>query len=136
MAEYINIVKSTFKGTRYRTELQVGDHVLIADEPIEQGGQNSGPEAHSILLSSLAACTTITIKMYVDRKGWDVGEIEVDCKLERSKNRGEQVSTAQQKIKFSKDLDDDVKKRILAISKKCPVHKTLSPAISIETIIE
>ena len=135
MPEFFNSVKSTFKGQNYKSEIQIGDHVIVTDEPKDKGGQNAGPEAHSILLASLAACTTITIKMYVDRKDWDVGEIEVDCKLIRSIDKGEQTTSALQKIKFSRELDAEVKKRILAIAKKCPVHKTLAPAIKIETVI-
>jgi len=123
------------KGKPYRTEVFIGSHTLITDEPLDKGGMNDGPEAHSILLAALVACTSITVKMYIDRKGWDVGEIAIDCSMTRTIEKGEQHTFAIQNISFTKDIDEATKNRILAISKKCPVHKTLSPAISIETNI-
>src|SRR3546814_6763624 len=66
---------------RYRTEIEVGPHHLVADEPPALGGQAVGPAPYDLLLASLGACTAITLRMYADRKGWPLLSVEVGLRL-------------------------------------------------------
>ena len=111
--------------SKYRTEIDARGHQLIADEPEENGGQNSGPSPGDFLRSSLASCTAITLKMYADRKEWATGEISV--KVEYRKNLDDFEPNFHVEVSFeNKDLTEDQLKRLDLIAKKCPGHKILS----------
>src|SRR5881227_3507968 len=79
------------KATAYRTasagwahRIETRDHQLVADEPAAQGGEDRGPTPQELLAASVAACTAITIEMYAKRKGWEIGDVEVDCEYEQA----------------------------------------------------
>lgn len=119
-------IKSNFK-----TEIDARGHKIIADEPIENGGQNLGPSPGDFLRSSLASCTAITLKMYADRKEWNVGEIIVD--VEYRKNLDDFEPNFHVAVSFeNQDLSEDQLKRLDTIAKKCPVHKILSKSHDID----
>ena len=125
---------------KYTAEVQAGKHQFIADEPETLGGKDFGPDPYQLLLSSLGACTAMTIKMYAERKNWDVGHISVQLnhskKLEIDENgteTGEKIDLFERKIQFSGDLDEKQRGRLLEIANRCPVHKTLSGTIEIES---
>jgi len=112
-----------------------GTHTLTADEPGALGGKDMGPDPYQLLLSSLGACKAITAKMYADRKGWDVSEIRLDLVHSRPEGRGgpERIDVS---ISIKGDLDDDHRARIKEIAGKCPVEKTISGGLTVETILE
>jgi putative redox protein len=99
-----------------------GGHTLVVDEPAEAGGTGTGPRPTQLLAASLAGCTAITVEMYADRKGWDVGSIEVDVDLAYD---GAMPSTYAVALKLPRELSDERRRRLLAIAAKCPVHKLL-----------
>jgi putative redox protein len=99
-----------------------GGHTLVVDEPAEAGGTDTGPRPTQLLAASLAACTAITVEMYADRKGWDVGAIEVDVDVEYD---GTVPSTYEVALKLPAALSDEQRDRLLKIAAKCPVHKVL-----------
>ena len=107
----------------YAHDVEVDGHTLRLDEPPEAGGSGTGPRPTQLLGASLAACIAITVEMYAQRKGWDLGEVEVDVELsyEWVVPVGFDVG-----LKLSGELDDGQRRRLLAIAAKCPVHKVLA----------
>jgi putative redox protein len=103
--------------------VEVDGHELTVDEPEEDGGTNTGASPTRLLTASLASCTSMTIVMYADRKGWDVGDLEVSAEFERPP-AGE---TAQFKVtvRLASSLSEEQVERIMVIAGKCPVHRTL-----------
>ncbi|MEQ6120842.1 OsmC family protein [Reichenbachiella sp. MALMAid0571] len=127
----------------YTTEITAGNHSLLADEPKEVGGNDLGPNPYALLLSSLGACTAITIKMYANRKEWKLDEVLVglshskeytkdcdDCEQSNAK-----IDFIEREIELIGDLDDTQKARLMDIANKCPVHKTLHSKIEVETTL-
>jgi putative redox protein len=107
---------------------------LIMDEPERVGGKNLGPDPFSTLLASLAACTLSTLKMYIDRKGWDIPEINISLNLYQESDP-ELTTTISRSISFPVAIEDDIKKRLLIIAEKCPVSKILKNNIFINTTL-
>lgn len=118
-------------------------HELLADEPEAAGGDGKGPDPYEVLLSALAACTTMTLKLYAKRKGWDLQHVEADlshdrvhakdCKeCEETEGKVERIIV---RLKIEGDLDEAQKARLREIAAKCPVYKTLigTPKILHET---
>lgn len=115
----------------YRTEIKNATNTLIADEPVEVGGQNLGFAPRELLASSLAACTSITLKMYADRKEWNLKEAKVEVTFEW--NKEESKSFLSRKVELIGDLDESQKERLLVIANSCPIHKILSNPFVIAT---
>jgi putative redox protein len=115
----------------YRTELLTSGHTTIADEPQEVGGSNLGPAPGEFLLISLASCTAITLRMYADRKKWSVDKISVEVASEKLESK----MLFKREITLEGALDDDQRKRLLQIANACPVHKTLTNPIEVQTLL-
>lgn len=112
-----------------------GGHTLRVDEPVAAGGADSGPSPTKLLAASLAGCVAVTVEMYAQRKGWDVGalEVEVDASYEDYAPRSFDVV-----LRLPDGLDEEQRSRLLVIAGKCPVHKALAgePPVSISARIE
>jgi putative redox protein len=116
-------------------------HTWAADEPVAAGGTDTGPTPYELLLGALAACTTITVSMYAQRKGWSVDSIEVsyehdrvhvdDCAECESRHRG-YIDRIVSEITIRGDLDDSQRKRLAEVAARCPVHKTLEKGVHLE----
>ena len=107
---------------------------LLMDEPENVGGEDLGPDPFSTLLASLAGCTLSTLRMYIDRKGWDIPEIKIAVNLTQENNDAfETVITRE--ISFSSNVDEETKNRLLIIAEKCPVSKILKNKITINTAL-
>lgn len=113
----------------YRTELIASGKTIIADEPEELGGTNAGPAPGEFLMISLASCTAITLRMYADRKKWDVSKIKVEVASEKIDN----TTFFKREISLEGNLEEDQRQRLLQIANSCPVHKVLSNPIEIST---
>lgn len=98
----------------------------ISDEPVESGGANLGPKPTELLLSSLASCKLITVKMYASRKGWDLEDMAIQLSFIESEGDKKRI---EKKISFAGDLDDKQKARLLDISGRCPVAKMLKNSL-------
>ncbi len=109
-------------GFSHEVELD-GGHTLVVDEPVESGGTDTGPRPTQLLAASLAACTAITVEMYADRKGWDVGKIEVDVDYEYD---GPVPSSFMVGVRLPLTLSDEQRQRLLTVAERCPVHKVLA----------
>ena len=104
---------------------------VIADEPLEKGGKDLGLSPKELLIAALAACTSATVRMYADRKQWDLQEVNVSVEMER--NEEQNKTFISRKVEFIGDLDTEKRERLLQIANKCPVHKILSNPIEITT---
>lgn len=118
----------------YYCKIQWRNGMFIMDEPTTIGGNDLGPDPYTTLLASLAGCTLSTLRMYIDRKGWDVPEINISLNVSQE-SETEITTTITREIWFSKDVDNDIKSRLLLIAEKCPVSKILKNKIEIPTVI-
>lgn len=107
-------------------------HRFPADEPAALGGGDSGPTPRELLLGALGACTTITLRMYAARKGWDLRSVEVDLAFSGGE-RGEK-DRIRRVIRLEGELDTEQRERLLEIAGKCPVHRTLEAGAAVETV--
>lgn len=126
-------VSASIAGAPYRTEIAIRDHALVGDEPVDEGGANAGPKAHELLCAALASCTAITLRMYADRKQWDLGAIHVDVQLDRSVTNGTVNAAFRMQVRTGRPITDEQHQRLLLVAGKCPVHKTLQSPIAITT---
>ena len=125
----------------FTTEMKVGNHFLMADEPTSFGGNDYGPSPYDLVSAGLSACTAMTIQMYVKRKGWDLQNVEVHTNYSKShatdcedcENASAKIDTFNREIKLTGNLDDKQIQRILQIADKCPVHKTLHNEVQVIT---
>ena len=117
-----------------RHEVEMRDHTLVADEPKDEGGDDSGPSPQELLAASLASCTAITIEMYASRKGWNIGDVAVDVDYEPAQ-RGSPTKFAM-KVLLPKELPDEQRERLMQIAAKCPVHRTLEGEVMFDEMVE
>jgi len=122
-------VTATIGRDAYRTELKTSAHSIQADEQAEDGGKNAGPTPGDLLRMSVASCTAITLRMYADRKKWEVDQIQVTVSNEKKQYK----TVFKCVISVSGVLSEDQRKRLVEIAHACPVHKVLSNPIEIET---
>lgn len=130
------------KNESFKTTLSAGKHELIADEPESvEGGKDAGPDPYDYLLMSLGSCTLMTVKMYANHKGWEVDDLYMelshnqrhaeDCaECEDPKSK---IDVIEKELIVKGDLSQEQLDRLLEISKKCPVHRTLQGDIRIES---
>lgn len=110
----------------YTSNVQVHQHSLIVDEPLEKGGEDLGPAPGDYLCAALASCKAITLRMYLQRKQWNVDEIKVSVNLVLGTSMSSGQNTFYCKLNVKGDLDDEQQKRLLMIANSCPLHKLLS----------
>lgn len=128
----------------YKTTLTAGNHELISDEPKRAGGKDLGPDPYDYLLMSLGSCTAITLRMYAKRKKWPVEDIYVellhfkdhaeDC--EDCDEKSAKIDKIEKDIIVKGDLSEQQLQRLLEISDKCPVNRTLKGKIEMKSNIE
>lgn len=114
---------------KLQQRIDIGRHQLLSDVPEALGGEDSGPEPHDLLAAALAACTTLTVTMYARRKGMQLDDVQVRI------THGPQDGGygLQRDITYVGALGPEERARLTEIANKCPVHKTLSGSIRIET---
>ncbi|MDP5062253.1 MAG: alpha/beta fold hydrolase [Maribacter sp.] len=125
----------------FTSEIVSGNHFLIADEPIDFGGNDFGLSPYDFLGSGLGACTAMTLRMYATRKNWDLQKVIVHVDhgkehatdSENVSSDGKKIDTFKREIEIFGNLDDKQRQRLLEIADKCPVHKTLSEGALIST---
>ena len=110
-----------------------GGHTLSSDEPERRGGTNTGAAPFDLMLASLGACTGITLRMYADRKEWNLGATEVRLRLIKE---GENPMRVERTLVVSEPLDAEQQAKLLEIADKTPVTKALAPGLPIQTVFE
>lgn len=117
----------------YAARVITSSHQLIVDEPESNGGADAGPSPSEVLLASLGACTAITLRMYIDRKGWHIPEILIQLELVRD------IVAKKSKISIhihaKGDITPEMKQKLLMIADKCPTHQVLANPIEFETTL-
>jgi uncharacterized OsmC-like protein len=147
-------------GEGFRQDVQAGPHRLVVDEPVSYGGTDAGPTPYALLLAALGACTSMTLRLYAQHKGWPLESVEVrlshdkihaqDCATCGSggdgsagvASRGDLKAGASKEGKLDRivrevilggPLTDEQRKRLGEIADRCPVHRTLTSRIDIRT---
>lgn len=122
-------VKSQFGDGPFQQKLAVGDLTFLSDAYLANGGEGTGPTPHEYLAASLAACTSMTLKMYAGRKAMNLDNAIVTVDIKRM----DDVEKFSRDIQFIGKLSDEEKVRLMEIADKCPIHKALAGTIQIKT---
>ena len=125
---------TTTRAGTFRQSIKIRDHGITVDEPADQGGDDAGPSPQELLAASLASCTAITMEMYAQRKGWDIGDVEV-CVDYTPAERG-CPTRFNLVMRFPETLGDEMVERLRVIAAKCPVHRTLDGEVMFEEHVE
>lgn len=126
-------------GGVYEQLIKARMHEWSAGEPVDVGGTDNGPTPYELLLSALGACTSITLEMYAARKGWPLDKVHVT--LEHSKevrpgeNDGKPVDMIDRIVRLEGKLNAEQRAELIEVAKKCPVHRTLTNQIDINTLL-
>jgi len=118
----VKVVARRTEGFAHDVEIE-GGHVLRIDEPAAAGGTDTGPAPTRLLAAGLAGCTAVTIEMYAERKGWDVGKVEVDVDVEYRDSAPLSFTVT---LRLPSELSDEQRKRLLSVASKCPVHRLIA----------
>jgi putative redox protein len=120
----------------YAHDVELDGHSMVFDEPESAGGTDLGPSPTRTLAAALAACTAITMEMYADRKGWDLGDLEVEAEMEFGRSSAPESFVVT--LRLPEELSEEQRERLRVIAGKCPVHRALSSEseISIEDRVE
>jgi putative redox protein len=130
--------------SKYRTDIIAGRHRLVADEPVSAGGTDAGPTPYDYLAAALGSCTSMTLRMYADRKGWPLEETVVrlghrkihaqDC--ESCETQTGLIDRFDRDIELAGPLDAAQRERLLQIADRCPVHRTLHGEVQVKTTLK
>ena len=127
----------------YTQQITAGHHRLVADEP-KPIGDDAGPNPYDLLLAALGACTSMTVRMYADRRGWPLERVQVTLRHSRihaqdcadCETTNGWIDHIDRHIEIAGDLDDIQRQRLLDISERCPVHQTLTSEVHITTSLQ
>jgi putative redox protein len=129
----------------YRTTIHIRNHIIIADELVQDGGSDEGPTPMEILVGTLGACIAVTTRAYAQRKNWPLEGISVEVEMERFKREdyptytgdAAYINEIREQIHFEGPLTDEQKARLMTISSKCPIHLALeNPVFFVETLAD
>jgi len=141
MATNPSLVSVETASGKFQQTVRVGNHLFLADEPESFGGTDSGPSPYDLLLAALGSCTSMTMKMYADRKGIALKSVHIvlehsrehvdDC--QSCNNDDNRIDVIDRSITLEGDLSEEDRRKLLEIAEKCPVHRTLENRIDIHT---
>lgn len=129
------IVSARNMETGYQTVLAQGSHAILADEPLDKDGTGLGFGPYELLLSSLAACKTMTIRWLARQKGWTLGDVHAELELVTTRKEGKVVTGFRSKIRIDGDINEEQRAALMRAADRCPVHRILTGEISIEDSI-
>jgi putative redox protein len=118
----VKVVARRTDGYAHDVEIE-GGHAIRIDEPTAAGGTDTGPSPTRLLAASLAGCTAVTMEMYAERKGWDLGRVEVEVDVEY---RDAAPLSFAVTLRLPSELSDEQRKRLLVVAGKCPVHNLIA----------
>jgi putative redox protein len=126
------LVTETGRG-RYQVEAQVSGGPLLLDEPVASGGLGTGPNPYELLSAALGACTTMTIRLYADHKGWPLQNVRVGVRHSRPNLKARDAF--EMDIALEGPLDDAQRARLMEIADRCPVHLTLERGSDVRNVL-
>jgi putative redox protein len=118
----MRVVARRREGFAHDVEIE-GGHTILVDEPVIAGGTDAGPSPTRLVAAGLASCVAVTMEMYAQRKGWDIGAVEVDVDVEY---QGFAPFSFAVVVKLPPGLSEEQRGRLLDVARKCPVHKVLA----------
>lgn len=129
---------------KFTQTIRTGKHRLIADEPEQLGGNDLGPGPYDYMLAGLGACTSMTVRMYAERKGWPLQNVAVHLTHEKvhaedcadCETKSGKLDEINRVLTFDGDLNDEQRSRLLEIADRCPVHRTLTHEIKIRSVLK
>jgi uncharacterized OsmC-like protein/fermentation-respiration switch protein FrsA (DUF1100 family) len=137
LADAERVVTRTRLGS-FHTDVQVRRHSLVSDEPVSVGGEDGGPSPYDYLVAGLGACTSMTLEMYAERKGWPLEEARVRLRHSKLHRRDEddtdgRLDVVDREVELIGPLDEAQRARLMEIADRCPVHRTLSAGVRVRT---
>jgi putative redox protein len=118
----VKVIARRREGYAHDVEIE-GGHALRIDEPTAAGGTDTGPSPTRLVAAGLASCIAVTMEMYAERKGWDVGQVEVDVDVEY---RDASPLSFAVTLRLPSELSDEQRESLLVVAGKCPVHKLIA----------
>lgn len=133
------VTVTSVPGSRFKQHLRAGGHQWLADEPKSLGGDDAGPDPYALLLGALGACTSMTIRLYAEKRGWNVSHVEVELEHHRMhakdcsecEREGAFVDHISRKIRLEGRITPAQREKLFEIATRCPVHKALSAGMKI-----
>ena len=116
-----------------KVSLHMRQHNVVVDAQVEDGGTDAGPTPHELLAASLAGCTSITVQMYANRKGWDLKSCDVTVRMPDGE-KGDAITNFDVTVSFTGDLSAEQRTRLLEIANRCPVHRALMRPTQINVV--
>jgi putative redox protein len=129
------VVVRSVPGMKLAQSVTAAGHTFQSDEPTTHGGDATGPSPHDLLLAALGSCTAMTLRLYAERKGWDIGNtmVALTIRWEQRDGHGDKLPVIERLIECDKPLTVEQQKRLTEIADKCPVHRTLTVDKTINT---
>ncbi|MGO9900888.1 MAG: OsmC family protein [Solirubrobacteraceae bacterium] len=129
-------MKATARHTTgtFTHRIEIRGHHLTVDEPTDQGGADEGPSPQELLAASVASCTAVTMEMYANRKGWDIGHVEVECEY-ATPERGS-ATHFNLVLRLPDSCSEEQLQALRVVAAKCPVHRTFEGESTFEERIE
>ncbi|WP_237275213.1 OsmC family protein [Tenacibaculum ovolyticum] len=128
--------KVVLTNRNYLVEAKMRNHFAVLDEPVDRGGDNNGPTPVEYLLTAIGGCVSMTLRMYAERKKWDVGEITVNVTQKEELTSDGIKKSLTEEISFEKEITEVQKTKLLEIAGKCPVAKMVKGETEIRTSIK
>ena len=123
----MKVVARRLQGFAHEVDIE-GGHTIVVDEPHDSGGTDTGPSPGRLLAASLASCTAVTMEIYAERKGWEIGAVEVDVDATYD---GHVPTAFGVTVRLPAGLGEEQRERLLAIASKCPVHRALTGEVTV-----
>ncbi len=130
------ISKVTLSNRNYRAEAKMRNHYAVIDEPVHKGGDDNAPTPVEYLLTAVGGCVAITLRMYAERKGWDLGEITVNVSQKQELTSEGIKKSLVEDISFEKEVTQEQKEKLVEIAGKCPVAKMLKGQTQVDSKIK
>src|SRR5471030_2397526 len=128
-------IQGSIGKAKYQCTIEWRNGKFIADEPESNGGKDEGPDPFTLLLSSLTTCTLVTLRMYIDRKGWEISSIAVSTNMYQEIKEGKTLNIIDRDLLFLSPIADEQKVKLQEIASQCPVSKLLEGDIKIRTFV-